>query len=345
MENLKGKAGIYKIENIVNKKVYVGSSICLDRRRDNHFIMLRNGNHDNSYLQRAYNKYGDDKFEFIVLEFVEKIQDKKKLKQIILTREQFWIDKLNASKRSSGYNLAPFAHSRLGYIMSDETKQKLRIANTGKKRSEETKVKIGNSSRGDKNFWYGKTYGDFHKAKKVINLTTGKIYDSIKRASEDCGSNCYTNISSVCRGETKSAYGFLWAYLDENNKPIETNYNKVGSHSIINLDTGDIFESIVAASLAYNIRASAISNNLLGLSKTCGGYRWKYLDKNIEFVKEIKVINLDTNKTFKCIADAARFYKICARSLNSACKRKNNIYGGYHWQYYEDYLKDQEKEK
>ena len=52
-------------------------------------------------------------------------------------------------------------------------------------------------------------------SKRVKNLDTGKIYKSVKDASDDTGIR-QSNISRVCRGEGKKAGGFHWAYIDEN---------------------------------------------------------------------------------------------------------------------------------
>jgi group I intron endonuclease len=63
--------GIYKILNIKNNKVYVGSSINLSNREYKHFWMLTNNSHDNLYLQNSFNKFGKDFFKFEVLELFD----------------------------------------------------------------------------------------------------------------------------------------------------------------------------------------------------------------------------------------------------------------------------------
>lgn len=59
--------GIYKIENIINKKVYIGQSKNIPIRFSNHKYELNNNKHPNSHLQRAWNKYGKENFTFEVL--------------------------------------------------------------------------------------------------------------------------------------------------------------------------------------------------------------------------------------------------------------------------------------
>ena len=59
--------GIYQIKNIETGDKYIGSSVDILRRFHHHKYYLRKGNHVNPHLQRAWNKYGGDKFEFAPL--------------------------------------------------------------------------------------------------------------------------------------------------------------------------------------------------------------------------------------------------------------------------------------
>ena len=56
-------SGIYCIINIQNGKKYIGSSKNIRKRAE-----LRHNNHDNQHLQNAWNKYGEEKFDFYVIE-------------------------------------------------------------------------------------------------------------------------------------------------------------------------------------------------------------------------------------------------------------------------------------
>lgn len=55
---------IYKIENQVNHKIYIGLTNNIARRRARHFTDLRCNKHDNSFLQKEFNIYGEDNFSF-----------------------------------------------------------------------------------------------------------------------------------------------------------------------------------------------------------------------------------------------------------------------------------------
>ena len=78
--NIMKKFGIYKITCKVNNKIYIGSTeVCFKQRFKKHKQRLRNNYHENDYLQKSWNKYGEDNFVF---EILEEISDKSKVKEI-----------------------------------------------------------------------------------------------------------------------------------------------------------------------------------------------------------------------------------------------------------------------
>lgn len=104
---------IYGILNKVNGKQYIGSAVDFYRRRCEHLSYLRGNKHHSTYLQRAWNKYGEVNFIFIILEKVENKED-------LISREQWWMD-----TRKPEYNIAKKAGSQLGFKHSQETRDKL----------------------------------------------------------------------------------------------------------------------------------------------------------------------------------------------------------------------------
>lgn len=103
--------GIYSITNTISGKRYIGQTNNFARRKAQHFSYLRNGSHHNILLQRAFSKYGEEFFEFEVLEEVSEIGR-------ITEREQHWMDYYDTF--ANGYNLAPAAGSTLGFKHSEE---------------------------------------------------------------------------------------------------------------------------------------------------------------------------------------------------------------------------------
>lgn len=80
------KSGIYSISNTVNGKLYVGSTNNISVRWNKHRALLRHNKHQNTHLQSAWNKYGEESFEFSIIEECSI--------ESLIEREQYFIDKL-----------------------------------------------------------------------------------------------------------------------------------------------------------------------------------------------------------------------------------------------------------
>jgi len=139
-------AGIYRWINEETGETYVGSGLDLTKRIRSYYQtteLERNPRH----INRALLKYGHDKFRLEILEYC----DKDKLTE----REQFYLDELNPS-----YNILKQAYSLQGFKHSAETIENLKDrefsqehrdnlskANTGREFSEETLNKLSKSIR------------------------------------------------------------------------------------------------------------------------------------------------------------------------------------------------------
>ena len=64
-------SGIYCISNMINNKIYIGSTNCFLTRRNQHFLELRGKYHSNPILQNFVNKYGVNSLIFNILEIVD----------------------------------------------------------------------------------------------------------------------------------------------------------------------------------------------------------------------------------------------------------------------------------
>lgn len=68
--------GVYKITNIVNNKFYIGStSVTFKSRLKDHLSQLRRDIHTNIYLQEDWNIFGEDSFEFSIIEILESSEE------------------------------------------------------------------------------------------------------------------------------------------------------------------------------------------------------------------------------------------------------------------------------
>lgn len=127
------EAGIYKLTCINNGKVYIGKTANFNRRLKDHKNCKRR-----HYLQNAITKHGWEAFRVEILEtFLD--FDKNKDNNVLLEREAYYIQLFKSSERDKGYNICNFSTDRAGVPLSEEHKEKVRLGNLGKKRSEETK--------------------------------------------------------------------------------------------------------------------------------------------------------------------------------------------------------------
>ena len=81
--------------------------------------------------------------------------------------------------------------------------------------------RVSNSKKGRNNPMYGKNYGKNPRARRVQCVTTGKVFSTIKEASEYYLLGNKTDISACCKGKLKSAgkhpvtgEKLVWKYID-----------------------------------------------------------------------------------------------------------------------------------
>ena len=227
--------GIYKIINKTNGKYYVGSSKNISGRKGrfySHKHNLKSNKHYNHYLQRSWNKYGEDGFEFLIVEEVPE--------ENLLMTEQKYLDLAKTepdkcyntrfiagggdmgkeiyalrSKKYSWYNKG-VDNPQYGKPLLEETKKKMSLAKKGlydgdkhplygKKRSKETLEKMRNSMlgklAGDKNPNYDKTIYSFcHKI-------TGEKFVGSK--CQFCKKLGVKSVWDMLSGKTKSVKGWI----------------------------------------------------------------------------------------------------------------------------------------
>lgn len=151
--------GIYKITNIINQKTYIGSSIEIKVRMMKHKYMLKSNTHYNNHLQNSFNEYGENNFEFEIIEECS-------LDELIV-RENYFINKYKSNDFNSGYNLATVNEFR-----RNNFNEEVKVKNS----------KLGLESNGN--------FTEF----KCVNLETNNeiIFNSLVDAANYLLSNNYT---------------------------------------------------------------------------------------------------------------------------------------------------------
>lgn len=88
---------VYGIINILTSKKYIGSTSNFARRKSEHLSQLRKNKHHSQHLQRAWNKYGEENFRFVILEKLKKEDNCYDI-------EQLYLDKYKPYLNKNGYN-------------------------------------------------------------------------------------------------------------------------------------------------------------------------------------------------------------------------------------------------
>ena len=134
------KSGIYCYRRLSDGLCYVGQSVDLEERRNQH--QRESSRH--CYIDNAIKKHGIDAFVFEILELCEE--------DILDQREIHWIAALD-TVHPNGFNLT---HGGKGGRPSEETRKKLSKAQKGNqhakgKRTPETRQRMSESRRGNQN--------------------------------------------------------------------------------------------------------------------------------------------------------------------------------------------------
>jgi hypothetical protein len=102
-------AGIYRITNTVNGKVFLGKGMNVRGILNSQQMQLQFGSHKNSDLQQDYNRFGVEKFLFEVIDQLDPSnRSSDEIRQDLDELEELWMEKLQPYEER-GYH----RHSRL----------------------------------------------------------------------------------------------------------------------------------------------------------------------------------------------------------------------------------------
>ncbi|MCR4663785.1 MAG: GIY-YIG nuclease family protein [Paludibacteraceae bacterium] len=218
MSTLEKKSYTVYIHRFPNNKVYIGITSQKPERR------WRNGtgyNNKQDLMKRAIEKYGWNNIEHKILFAGLMKEEAEKIEKLLIAGYK-------SNNKNYGYNVE--SGGEISKELSEETKEKLRIANLGKKHSPETLKKMSESRKGKRKLteeqikkmragrkyqfdvWNkgktidtGKPVGQFTKEGKLV-----KKYINGREAILKTG---ISHIHSACLGKRKSAGGYIWKYM------------------------------------------------------------------------------------------------------------------------------------
>lgn len=220
---MQSNVGIYRYINKVNGKSYVGQSLDLRHRHNEHISLLKRGLDGCVLLQKAWNKYGEDNFDYEII--------------CICNPEELDVLEIKYIKEfdsyHNGYNCNEGGAGNSGFNHSDITKRKIAVASKGRKMTQETlrkmslaqqgrsmsvthrkalsdvwtvdrKQRLSETRSGVNNPNFGRVGKDSCNAVPIIS-NSGDFFFTAVDAAKWCGLKSATNISSCLSGKKKSA--------------------------------------------------------------------------------------------------------------------------------------------
>lgn len=277
---MKSICGIYKITNKLNGKCYIGQSNDIHRRWKQE---LAPNAKLNPHLARAFEKYGIDNFEFEIIEECKR--------EDLNEREQFYIEIYNSINPALGYNKTLGGDGNLGrhFVMSEEQKEKIRQANTGRKYTDDKLINVreANKNKIDPNQIV------------IFCYETNKYYLSIGKAAKELGI-CKESIRHVINGQDKHALNYRFCkiddninefiescqqvdyYLKKNNITLKQYYTRLGKTNkkkVLCIETQQTFESASEAARQMNLNKHCVIWCCTGKYKHTKNYHFKYIEK------------------------------------------------------------------
>lgn len=171
---------IYALKNTVNSKIYIGQTCGTLKQRWKGGFGYRGCIH----IDSAINKYGKDKFYYDALMYCLDQKEANSWEQEYInfyrsTEPKFGFNLRTGGKDNftySNYSKKKMSNSHKGKRnpLSEETRNKISIALTGKKASEDSKKKMSASNKNRAGFFKGKHHSESTKLK----LSTYRKYEN-----------------------------------------------------------------------------------------------------------------------------------------------------------------------
>ena len=317
-------SGIYKIENLINHKVYIGQSKDIRQRLTYHKC-----HETNKHLKYAFEKYGIENFSF---EILKETYDRDYW-------EIFLIQIYHSTNSKFGYNIenGGFYGSP---IRTEEEREKFREAKRqyyANLPDEEKRRLAKEHSEKMKKRFKEKGFTEAEKANYIRLKNLKRSFPSSKHPF----SNRDKNNGMFGRHRTEEEKRYLSKiHKGKKGKPhTEEHKNKIkggvnpSAMKIQCVETKEIFNTCKEAFEKYNINnryrgnVSILMNSLDKPTKTCFDYHW------IRLTKRKRILCVETNKIYKSFSLAEKDTLVPKNTINQCCLGRREYAGIFHWKY------------
>ncbi len=239
---------IYKITNLVNKKIYIGLTKNPIQLRWKQHIDNTKSRRKKTYLSNAIIKHGKENFTIEILETVPL--------EILKSKEIEYIALYNSRDRSVGYNVT---------LGGDGCNGAPSWCKGLTKDTNESVKRVSESQMGQNNSFYNKKHSDEQKAKWKRERVGPNHGCFGKKRPDVILKNKTMKISKLARLKISLS----------RSKPIQCK------------ETGEFFISILKAAEKLKICVTSIGDHLNNKQKNVQGYTFEYI-QDLDLIKKLK---------------------------------------------------------
>lgn len=281
---------IYKITNTMDGKVYIGQTIRNFHERYEGSLE----NTKNRYLKRAIDKYGTEVFE------VTEVLDTAETKEELDEKERYYIAFYRSNDRNYGYNITEGGHRG--------------------KQADETKKRIADAQRGEKNHMYGKRGKDNPRYCRM-ELTCAKCGKPIEVSRCDMKRSSYHYCSSECARSSKLHFkpqtkNRILVTCDYCGKTFERRPSEI-------IGREHLYCSQNCKNRHQKTMLKGRSNPNFGNHKVAGANNGRAK----------KVLCITTGEVFNSAIEAGIKYGIKRGGIPACCRGEQKTAGGKEWKY------------
>lgn len=267
---------IYKIENDINNKIYIGKTYrTIEQRFQEHCREYSIERSKNRPLYLAMNKYGIEHFHVSLVEETDQPEE----------REKYWIEYYQSFKNGYNATVGGDGQPYVDYqaicdlyqqgLYQTEIQKFLHYDLTTIRKA----LDMYNVSK-EERVLRGKNYSQRSVIMRDKNTKEILHYFSSIQEAANFINKPTTHIKDVCHNRRKTAYGYIWEFAD--NKNSLSNKNK----RIRCVETNEIFNSSAHVNKKYpNINSNSVRRCCTGAQKSAGKHpetgeklHWEYIE-------------------------------------------------------------------